>query len=371
MPGRSSILPLIAATLSAFLPQSRSEDLLQLHFINVHHGDATLIVSPQKHTVLVDCGNDAESLLSYFGDNGFTNLDYFIASHYHSDHIGALAKILACVKLNRHALDRGTNATYKSRGELEAYLKTVGANRQTADPSLPLRLDESFPDSPVIEFVRRSRTTSTTIQDENALSLVAVLRYRGFDAVLGGDLTGYPLGTENRNLESELAGAVGPVEVYKVHHHGSATSSNLEWLTTTQPYLAILSVGDRYRLPNAATLKRIHDTCVRTFWTNRGRGAPPSAGIDVIAGNILIEIPADIRQIRLTTFGGESESTYKFPFHPDPAKPGEGPWIWGKEARIYHYSTCPDAKRIIPSNRLHGTHPPPGKIWHPRCRPNR
>ena len=79
----------------------------------------------------------------------------------------------------------------------------------------------------------------------NAKCLILKVSYGNFDEVFGGDLAGYPSGTSssNTNIETKVGPQVGPVEVYKVHHHGSAYGSYDDWLNATRPKVGIVSVG--------------------------------------------------------------------------------------------------------------------------------
>jgi hypothetical protein len=125
--------------------------------------------------------------------------------------------------------------------------------------------------------------------DENALSVVYEVGYGAFDEVIGGDLTGSTVRMDD--VESTVAAAVGPVEVYKVHHHGSAFSSNDTWLNQTSPRVGIISVGNgnTYGHPAGAALGRLHAHGVKTYWTERGAGAQPDPAWDRVGGSIVIE----------------------------------------------------------------------------------
>ena len=71
------------------------QDEIAVHFIDVGQGDCALIKTSDKN-VLIDCGerSEAASVVSYLRDFGVTRLDFVIASHQHSDHMGGMAQIL-------------------------------------------------------------------------------------------------------------------------------------------------------------------------------------------------------------------------------------------------------------------------------------
>ena len=94
------------------------------------------------------------------------------------------------------------------------------------------------------------------------------------------------------DIETTVAPAVGPVEVYKVHHHGSRYSSNASWLSVTTPMIGIVSVGagNSYGHPTADALNRLHAVGTRMYWTSIGGGVAPRPGSDVVSGTTIVEI---------------------------------------------------------------------------------
>lgn len=94
------------------------------------------------------------------------------------------------------------------------------------------------------------------------------------------------------DIETTVASAVGLIEVYKVHHHGSRYSSNANWLAITSPKVGVISMSNSnpYGHPTAEALSRLHNAGARTYWTSVGNGALPVPGLDVIAGNVIVEV---------------------------------------------------------------------------------
>jgi beta-lactamase superfamily II metal-dependent hydrolase len=264
---------------------------LQIHHIDVGQGDAALIVSPLGQVVLVDTGpyDNCTPFLNYASGLGVTSIDYHFASHYHADHIGCLDELLSGgVTLNIAGYDRGysyTTATYTT------YVNTVGAKRQTLTKNQIVTLDAGSAHPVYIKCVdlNGAGVYSPTGSDENAKSVTLKVSYGDFDEVLGGDLTASP------SVEPTVGPEVGDVEVYKVHHHGSASSTYDAWLTATTPEVGVISVGDgnSYGHPTSNALTRLHNHNVKTYWTETGAGATPAQGWDKVGGTIVIE--ADYR----------------------------------------------------------------------------
>ncbi len=154
--------------------------------------------------------------------------------------------------------------------------------------------------------------------EENALSVVALVRFGQFEAVLGGDLEG-----SSPNVESVVAPGVGQAEVYKVHHHGSASSSNADWMTIVRPRVGVISVGpgNGYGHPTATALARLHAVGTRTYWTTVGNGATPTPNRDIVGGDIVMEVGPGATTFTVTHSGSVTDS---FPARvPQPTPPSK------------------------------------------------
>jgi beta-lactamase superfamily II metal-dependent hydrolase len=261
---------------------------LQLHFIDVGQGDGALLVSPLGETILFDDGttDDCSKPVDYLTNLGVTQIDYHIASHYHSDHIGCAAQVLGRFPLVNAAYDRGGSYSTKV---FENYLSAVGSKRETAIEGMVITLD-SGSRNPVTVRIAALNGNGIATTNENDLSIVAVIEFGNFDAVMGGDLSGFNTGSYE-DIETSVAPKVGQVEVYKVNHNCSQYSSNPTWLETIHPKIGIINVGDgnSYGHPTEECLERLHNSGIKTYWTEEGAGTP-EADLDVIAGNAVVQV---------------------------------------------------------------------------------
>ncbi len=278
---------------------------LQIHQIDVGQGDAALIVSPLGQLAIVDDGDysNCAPFVNYLTGLGVADFDYNFASHYHADHIGCLDDLLAAgVVLNVAGYDRGSSyssATYTS------YVNALGNKRQTIRADQTITLDAGSPEPVVIRCMALNGAGVYSGSDENAKSVVLRLSYGDFDAVLGGDLSG------DLGVEAAVGPLVGDVEVYKVHHHGSATSSYDAWLSATTPEVGLISVGSNtYGHPTAAALDRLHARGVKTYWTERGSGASPAGGWDKVGGTILIQADPGVGAAYTVSGSGFTDTYY-------------------------------------------------------------
>src|SRR5687768_11384798 len=108
------MLVLVAVTVSATLLLAQSKTL-EIYVIDVEGGNATLFVTPARETVLIDTGNggpaaarDADRIMAAIKDAGVTQIDALVTSHWHGDHMGAMAELANRIPI-RHYLDHGGN----------------------------------------------------------------------------------------------------------------------------------------------------------------------------------------------------------------------------------------------------------------------
>ncbi len=340
---------------------------LQIHFLDVGQGDSALLISPSGETVLVDDGptQQAKKAITYLKKLGLKKIDYHIASHYHSDHIGGCAQILQEFPVQKVAYDRGES--YKS-SVYQSYLAVIGSHRQTADTNTTIVLDAGSADAVKIQILALNGNGIKT-DNENDLSIVTVVHYGKFDAELGGDLSGFNT-TSYQDVESSVDGRVGQIELYKVHHHGSSHSSNPNWLQVTHPKVGIISCGNgnTYGHPTEEALDALHRADVKCYWTETGNGVLPEPGMDMVAGNIVVQVAPQSTTFTVT-YNGNHTDTYSVWGLPVPSTNDEAvnTYWWKKSgSTVYHYSHCSSVNEKG-SNWEHGSIPPTERRLHKGC----
>jgi beta-lactamase superfamily II metal-dependent hydrolase len=95
--------------------QPRAGKTLDIYILDVEGGNATLFVTPSGESVLIDTGNggpaasrDADRIMAATRDAGITQIDALITTHWHGDHMGAMAELASRMPI-RHYLDHGSN----------------------------------------------------------------------------------------------------------------------------------------------------------------------------------------------------------------------------------------------------------------------
>lgn len=336
---------------------------LQIHFMNVGQGDGAILISPQGETVLFDNGKRGrcELPVSYLQQLGITKIDYMVASHYHDDHIGCTADVLSEFPLQTAAYDRG--GSYHSQ-TFNRYVQEVGNKRRAATAGATFTLDSGSANPVRVEIVAVNGNGIATT-NENDLSVVAVVRYGSFDALIAGDLSGFE--TESyEDIETSVAPIVGQVEVYKVNHHGSRYSSNDTWLSTIKPRIGVIStgVGNNYGHPTQECLDRLHSAGVRTYWTEVGEGVAPEPQFDTVGRNIIVETAPGGSTFTVSYGLGQMDSYSSWGGTTGPPTTN---FAWSKRSSVYHFAECQYVGNISQANLQQGSTPPQGKTLHLNC----
>ena len=281
-------------------PASGGELTVRVLDVGPVNGDSILISSPAGKTVLIDAGDTSkgkvvvEALKRY----NVQQLDYFIATHPHPDHIGGSAEVFKAVKV-LNVVDNGQGpsappglapspspaaskksvqpvakkpvankpaSVTKFYDDYKAAVSTSGAHYETARPGTKYdlgggaRLTVLAPSEPL--FTKEQMKAGGN--EPNANSIVLRLDYGDFSMLLTGDAEEQ---TEHRLLTKELD---LQARVLKVGHHGSKYASSDDFLKRVKPEVAIVSCGawNRYGHPSQAVLDRLRATNVKLYRTD-------------------------------------------------------------------------------------------------------
>jgi beta-lactamase superfamily II metal-dependent hydrolase len=262
------------------------------HF-DVGQADATLVVSPTGQTLLIDGGNPGSGnavIAPFLRSQGITRLNYMLASHYHSDHVGGLDEVAYGGFLPDIAYDRG--GSYGS-SEFNQYLSSIASVRQTLHPGDVIDLGGGLTASCLVANGKIASGDSVIVQgadqEENARCVGVLFEMGEFDYWISGDLTGGGLSTPN--VESLVAPDVGDVDFLRINHHGSSTSTNQYFLNALKPEFSLISLGDgnSYGFPKQDVLNRLNafPTMEVIYQTETGTGGTASK-VQVAHGDILV-----------------------------------------------------------------------------------
>jgi competence protein ComEC len=264
---RRLVLAAGAATAVLLAPVARTladSGTVAIEVLDVGQGDAILIRSPARRWVLVDAGPRSEGwdagarvVVPALRARGARRLETLVLTHPHLDHVGGAAAVLRAVPVGM-VVDPGQ--PFGTGGFVDA----LEAARATGTPWMAIARGTVLDvDGMTLEVLHPSGAGMPPGGDPNDLSVVLLLRYGAFTALLTGDAP--------RSVEEELTIATGPVHVLKVGHHGSRTSSSSSFLATARPQVALVSAGrgNRFGHPHPGAMDRLRAVGVRIHRTDR------------------------------------------------------------------------------------------------------
>ncbi|MFH1843976.1 MAG: MBL fold metallo-hydrolase [bacterium] len=284
--GHGSLAVIMICAFLALAPALHAD--VTIHCLDVGQGDATVILSSSGQSMLFDAGNNGKGtgvVNPFLNSIGVTTLDYMAASHYHADHIGGLDEVYTYKGVSEAAYDRGwsyTTATYTS------YANTVSSKRAAITDNLVIDLGDGV--TVTCLAVNGNGLLSAPFDDEeNDYCLTFLVECGDFDFYVAGDLSGIN-NSSYHDVETSTGVEADEIEIYRVNHHGSYSSSNAGFLATTQPEVAIISVGSNsYGHPAQDVLNRLQSVGAFVYQTEAGSGGTlPGSDLEVVNGHITI-----------------------------------------------------------------------------------
>lgn len=229
-------------------------DLVRVHFLDVGQGDAALIDCGTVE-VLIDGGDNGAgaAVAAYLAAYVDGPLDYLIATHPDADHIGGLDEVLAAYPVGE-VIDSGRTSDTKTYADYWAAVQAEGCTLSyDEDRILPLS------DNTVLSLLE----TGDAWGDSNACSVVAQLTCGNVQVLFTGDMTA--------QVEAAALPLFGDIDVLKVAHHGSASSTSQAFLDVVRPECAVISYGqgNRYGHPTAQVLQRLLGQGISVYGTGK------------------------------------------------------------------------------------------------------
>ena len=237
------------------LPPQEGE--MSLIVLDVGQGDSLLLHS-EGQWALVDAGtaDSAETILQALDSYGAQSLTLAVATHPHADHIGSMAEVLDAYPPEVFWMPdaENTSATYENM--LDA-VERSGAEAILASTGDCFTLGS-------MEITVLSPAPGADVGDElNNASLVLLCEGAGVRFLLTGD-------AEAPMEEIMLQNGLPQVDVLKVGHHGSSTSSSAAFIQALQPRYAAIScgVGNSYGHPDTQTLETLDSVGAQVLRTD-------------------------------------------------------------------------------------------------------
>lgn len=295
-------------------PVIPEDSSFEIHFIDVGQGDCSLILCDGK-SMLIDGGESSESskVYAYLKAHGIDHLDYMVATHAHSDHIGGLSGALNYASVGT-AFCSVTEYDSKTFSSMVKYL-----NNQGLTITVPNAGDTFSLGSATVQILGPQRS----YDDPNDMSVVLKVTYGETSFLFTGDA--------ERTAEADIldAGYDLSATVLKVGHHGSDTSTSYPFLREIMPEYAVIQVGkdNSYGHPTEDTLSRLRDADVKVYRND-------------LQGTVICT--SDGKSVTFSTEKNESVQTNPtVTVTPEVNEPDDvGEYIGNKNSKKFHLPTC-------------------------------
>ncbi|MCC6363855.1 MAG: MBL fold metallo-hydrolase [Bryobacterales bacterium] len=251
--------PLLFTALLAWSLPAFGAKNLDIFFVDVEGGQATLLVTPAGESLLVDTGwpgfnnRDANRIAAAAAKAGVKQIDYLIITHFHTDHVGGIEQLAAKMPI-KHVVDHGSSVeTGASAEKLYKSYEDVAAKgkRITVKPGDKLPLKGLLVEILAAHGVPTTRPgkpnplcagvqQKAEDKSENARSVGTLVTFGKFRFLDMGDLTW--------NKELELVcpeNRIGKVDVYLTTHHGLDASGPAALVHAIAPRVAIMNNGEK------------------------------------------------------------------------------------------------------------------------------
>ena len=241
-----AVIILFVIAYSALFARMETQGL-KVWFFDVGQGDAIFIETPNGQQILVD-GGPNNSILQKLSSVMWPwdhTIDAIVVTHPDADHITGLVSVLERYQV-KTVYETGVRG---GTTMIQAFDRAI-VEEQSQNNFV--REGQSYNWDGVQVFVRWPTEEAVKIQkDRNNTSIVLELVYGDTSILLTGDA--------EETIEEEIGFSVGDIDVLKVGHHGSKTSTSVQFLKAISPEVAVIPVGadNSYGHPHPIILERL------------------------------------------------------------------------------------------------------------------
>lgn len=261
---------------------NRSSSKTEIHFISTGNSDCILIKAEKN--VLIDGGqnDDEKRIVEYLNQQNVKKIDYLVSTHPDADHSGGLDAVVNHVEIGETFVCNGDSNTKT----YQDFIQALAAKKLT--PAVPLENKKfEIGKNTYIQFYN----AKSTAKEVNDLSLVTLLVSGNKKALFTGDAS--------VDVEKKIMSELPEVDILKVGHHGSRSSTCLEFLKKIKPKYAVICTGkNSYGHPTDQVLSNLKECNVETHRTDQ-------------EGNIIFTLDNNqitIKKTRELTISGSYES---------------------------------------------------------------
>ena len=300
----------LLSTCAAGAPAPTEKKPLEVYFVDVEGGQATLFVTPEKESLLIDTGwpgnngRDADRIVAAAKMAGLSKIDYVLLTHFHMDHTGGAPQLVERIPVgafidhgpNREPGDQPTEQVWEAYQKMltETKIKRIIARVGDVLPLKGIHVEVVSSDGAVLAKPLNSggamnpacATTEKRPADqtENARSLGTLLTFGKVRILDLGDLTW------DKELDMVCpVNRLGAVDVFVVSHHGWTQSDSPALLAAITPRISIMDNGEN-KGGSPATWDIVHNAPkLEDFWQIHysKEGGPGHNSPDPLIANLL------------------------------------------------------------------------------------
>lgn len=307
-------------------PKGESE--LRIHFLDIGQGDSIFIELPDDTTMLIDSGNgrnngettESKYIVDYISSLGVSTIDYLVVTHADTDHSGNMTEVLKEFEVEKAYVpdlditSSRVSQTYKRF--YNALLVETYGNGNSCQIEISSEFDVIESEKEDTEFcilflAPKEYYYGDALDEPNFVSSIMLLEYMSKRVLFTGDaikegeqilVSDYLAGMYSSGMTSSSGKVYGVnlenIDILKVGHHGSNTSSCQEFLDLLKPKYSIISCGvdNSYDHPHDEVMQRllgINSVCYRTD----------------ILGTIVATIYPDVQKVIAFSFDNEGNLT--------------------------------------------------------------
>lgn len=319
----------VSTTAEPVVEITEFSDDMKVHFIDVDQGDSTFIELPNGEAMLIDAGetDQADKVVTYIYTQGYDTIDYVVATHAHSDHIGGLPDVLDSFNIENFYMTSAVATTSIYEDMLNAVDESGAAIHDV------MAGDVIYNEANLLIEVVAPKEIDYDEQNNN--SVIIKLTY-GDDKFL---FTGDAEKSEEDGIWTNIK-----CDVLKVGHHGSDSSSSSNFLKKVEPSYAVISCGlhNSYGHPTNDVMIRLNDRNIDVYRTDlQGTIVFTSDGSNISVNVNPSEYTPPV--VTTTTTAQQEQNT--------PVEDNSTTYVLNTNSKKIHYASCSSVDDMKESNK--------------------
>lgn len=239
--------------------QPENNNILDVHFIDVGQGDCTLFISDGM-SMLIDSGEAeySDTVIKTVSDYGVTSLDYVVATHAHSDHIGAMADVIAEIDVKNIIISEPCEDSSLT----DTYGRFIDAMENSDAEIILAKPDYTFTLGKAECTILAPFNADSSNENNNSVVML----------ITAGETSVLMTGDAEKAVEKQITEKYPylDTDILSVGHHGSSTSSSDSFVKQITPDLGIISCGlnNKYNHPSKKTVETLDSYDIKYYRTD-------------------------------------------------------------------------------------------------------